>query len=92
MNDNDGQEAPGMTALTLAAHDHNVKVFAQYVDKLARELYPKGLTPEAMIEGAVKGSAAAFMAARGVSRFQVGDILQAMADGMREQSYPHAVD
>jgi hypothetical protein len=64
-------------------HAEMVRVVAESVAGLLPKFGPQGLTIEALIEGAAKGTAMATMAATGATLAEVGDIFEELADGMR---------
>lgn len=67
-----------------APHDRQVKAVAAATAKLLVKLAPQGFTPEAIFEGAVKGAAVQMIAARDLSLGEAAELLDAVADGFRE--------
>jgi hypothetical protein len=64
-------------------HARSVKAVAAAVAKLYLRFGPEGMTPEAIFEGAIKGSATAMMALRALSLGEVAELLERMAASIR---------
>ncbi len=66
----------------LAIHDRNVSAVTDAVASLLPAFASRGMTPTAILEGAVKGAAVAMLTA-GDSLLDVADVLEEMAECIR---------
>lgn len=75
MNDNSEGPSP--------AHIAQVDAISKSVYELLPNFAAKDFTPEAVFEGAVKGATVVMMTGRGLTLFEVADMLSDFADGLR---------
>jgi hypothetical protein len=69
-------------------HDRQVEVVRDAVAKLFERFGPKGLLPEAVFEGSVKGGAIALIAGSNATADEVANLLETIAEGFRHLDRP----
>jgi hypothetical protein len=67
----------------IAEHDRNVKMVAEAVFGLVDRFAPRGMTPVAVFEGALKGAVVAMMVRQGDDADEIAELLEGAADAVR---------
>ena len=81
---NDNQPNPATDEAALRVHESQVAAITRSVANLLPTFGPRGFTPEAIFEGAVKGAAVAMMAGRDVGAAEIAALLDDLAAAFRE--------
>lgn len=70
-----------------AEHDAKVKIITEAVAGLWPKFGPRGMQPEAIFEGAIRGAAVVALSL-GATPIDVAELLEDMADGFRDLRPP----